>query len=293
MDKMVLAVQDVISGIGQNEAAKKHGVDAGLLSKVMRGVKISQQLTYTVDHKVNEVNCVDCDKVKALQAELAEAEETVKISNDCQNCAEKKELVKALLQINDLRQEIESLKAFPTESPVIEKIVEVEKDCGQCEKLAEQEQARAELQAEIDRLLGHKENLMSKCDRLAQELEQARAQEKEKDCGQCERLAQEKKNIEYLNSSLDAERQQRERLESALNQIENKKNSLRSEIERLQSERDGMTDALSKLKTENNDLKNTVEKITTERDALYGVPLWVILLAVVFAAAAFFAGRWI
>jgi ElaB/YqjD/DUF883 family membrane-anchored ribosome-binding protein len=196
--KLENAVRDMLDGVKPAEVSVKYGINEGTLSTLKKGATIAQKLklgnevSSTDNTGLETFSCDNCGKletfknenlkllaeVETLNSALTEASESIRISPDCQTCETKKELAQALLQVSDLRAEIEELKAFPgTAETVIEKIeyIEKEKDCHGCEKMAEIEQDRASMQAEIDRLASHKENLMAKCDRLAQELAEARA----------------------------------------------------------------------------------------------------------------------
>ncbi len=228
-------------------------------------------------------NCEDCIQVKELQKDLAAAEETIKISADCSECETKTELTTTLLQIADLKQEIEELRASPAP------------DCSACEKMAEMDRERAELQAETERLAEHKTNLQGKCDRLTAEIAEARAeaqelsQGKEKDCDNCERITAQGKEKDRIKSSLQSEVEKTERLESALNRLENENNSLKAETEAGKAEVERLQSVVESMESE-------ITKLTTERDAAYaetGIPLWMILLFVVLIAGGFMAGRWI
>jgi chromosome segregation ATPase len=231
------AIRRALSGESISSLASEYGINRTKLQTMVSGVKQYVDVEQdTVEHvklacdDCNDLNCDNCDnelgkkfnkqyndgfdagyddakkeskeEIEKLQKELTEAEETIKISADCQECSTKKELASALLKIAELQAEVEELKAFPKTT---EKIVEVEK-----EKLAEMDRERAEMQAEIERLQGHKENLMAKCDRLAQELETAKAQEG----------SMKKEDVERLRSSLQSEVEKTERLESALSKLE-------------------------------------------------------------------------
>ena len=292
------AIKRALEGESISSLATEYGMNRSKLQTMVTGVK---QYIEAVEQGVKQ-DCDNCDKldkqyndgfdsgfdagfedakkednaeIETLKSDLAAAEETIKISADCSNCTEKSELAQALLQISDLKTEIEELQASP--SPAV--------DCGNCEKMAETDRTRAEMQAEIERLTAHKENLQGKCDRLQGELETARA----------ESGSIGKEDIERL-SSLDAERKEwqreRERIESALEQS---RNSLRTETERAEraeSERDTI---LKKHKTEIetlnhnhktqiNDIKSTHKK-WDYLNVVLGVAIgWAIAAAVALTA---------
>ena len=241
--KLENAVRAILDGVKPAEVSGKYGINEGTLSTLKKGatialkLKVGNEVLSTDNTGLESFSCDNCEKLESLKEEnlkvsgqletlksdLAAASEEIKISADCQKCSTKTELATTMLQISDLKTEIEELKA--SSSPAV--------DCDNCEKLADADRQRAEMQAEIDRLAGHKENLMEKCDRLAGELETARAEAQKLSQGK-----EGKEDVERLKSSLDAERSNRERIESALSES---RNSLRTEterVERAESERD-------------------------------------------------------
>ena len=305
-DKEIMAVKEVLGGASQADAIEKFELAKSTFSGIMKGVRIAQKLfeplkvpsSNEFEQEKESSNCDNCKElekeysagydtgydeakkednaeIETLKSDLAAAEETIKISADCSNCTEKSELAQALLQISDLKTEIEELRASPAP------------DCSACEKMAEMDRERAELQAETERLAEHKTNLQGKCDRLTAEIAEARAEAK--DCQNCERIRAIEKEKSQLRSSLQSEVEKTERLESALNRLENENNSLKAETEAGKAEVERLQSVVESMESE-------ITKLTTERDAAYaetGIPLWMILLFVVLIAGGFMAGRWI
>jgi chromosome segregation ATPase len=185
-----------------------------------------------------------------IQHKESDNDSCIQQSCDCKqdNKQDNKELVAALLQVSDLRAEIENLRAGATEKAIIEKIVEVEKivekNCGQC-------------------------------DRLAQELTDAQngLNEKEKIIAMLEA------ELKNAKSSLQAEFQKNERLQSAVKQLETKNNSLKAEVSRLQSV-----------------VENTKKELAEAYAEAYnksGIPIWLIVIGALSAVALFLLGTWV
>jgi chromosome segregation ATPase len=244
--KLERAVRDMIEGAKMSEVETKYGINAGTLSTLKKGAEIAMKLKLESNEVETEVESCNCDTVISFPA-------------DCKNCKEdnRKELITALLEVTDLRAEIENLRAraseMPAEKEIIEKIVEVEKDCTSCEKIAAMDMEKADLRAEMQA----------------------------KDQG----LQEKEKYIQQLKSSLSSlqtETEKVSRLESALKQLETKNNSLKAEVEAGKAE----TSRLQSV------VENTKKELSEALDAT-GIPVWLIFIGVLAVVAFFFIGTWL